>query len=102
MTSREIAAQLRISRSAISRRAKKEGWKFTVNRCRGGKTHDFNIADLPDHIRKRINITKIMVANAADWFEWMLDSPWIERVCWAAIGMAVIYFGPVCFRILAR
>ena len=32
----------------------------------------------------------------------MLDSPWFDRFCWAGIVLAVLYFGPVCFRILSR
>jgi hypothetical protein len=32
----------------------------------------------------------------------MLDSVWFDRLCWAGIVLAVLYFGPVCFRILAR
>jgi hypothetical protein len=37
-----------------------------------------------------------------DWFERLIESPWCDRACWTVIGMAIMYFGPVCFRILAR
>lgn len=51
--------------------------------------------------RTNINDTRIRKMRESRLFR-ALDSVWFDRFCWAGIVLAVIYFGPVCFRILAR
>jgi hypothetical protein len=47
-------------------------------------------------------IGEIIADRTVDWFEHFSRSKKVDCLCWAAIILAVLYFGPVCFRILAR
>ena len=49
---------------------------------------------------KRIKI--IIRDNTLDWFERMMNSPWLDRGCWAVNGIAVIYFGLIALNVLTR
>ena len=35
-----------------------------------------------------------------DWFERLMNSPWLDRVCWVVIILAALYFGTVAAHIL--
>ena len=37
-----------------------------------------------------------------DGLERFFDGSGLKWCCWAAIALAVMYFGPVCIRLLAR
>lgn len=102
MTPKEISAYAKISRSTITRMAKKGGWEFTAKRCRGGHTYDYNILKLPADIRSRIKASEIIRDKTIAWIDRLTESPWFDRACWAVMGMAAMYFGPTCLRLLAR
>ena len=102
MTAREISTYMKVSRRTICRWAKKEGWAFTTKPGPGGPFHDYDSLKLPAFIRENIKQPEIIRDKTIDWIDWLIESPWCERMCWAVIGMAIMYFGPVCFRILTR
>jgi hypothetical protein len=37
-----------------------------------------------------------------DQFERFMESPWCDRVCLAIIGLAALYFTPMCIRAFLR
>ncbi len=45
---------------------------------------------------------EILRDKALDGLEKFFDGSGLTWTCWAVIGMAILYFGPVCFQILAR
>lgn len=46
----------------------------------------------------RTIISEILRDRTLDWFERLIESPWCDRVCWAVIGAAALYFGPIVIR----
>lgn len=58
-------------------------------------------------MKNRLNLPKTPVddnvlLHAADQVERFLDSHGLERMIWAVLALAVIYFGPVIFIIINR
>ncbi|GAB6270554.1 MAG: hypothetical protein STSR0003_03940 [Smithella sp.] len=45
---------------------------------------------------------EIIRDKTLDWFERMMDSPWLERACWGVIVAAALFFGPVAVHILIK
>jgi hypothetical protein len=45
----------------------------------------------------------ILYIEQAPWDEELeRQEKWLNRFCWAVIGLAIIYFGPVCLWIFLR
>lgn len=39
--------------------------------------------------------------RSLDWFDRLMNGPWLDRGCWAVIGIAALYFGGlVCLSVL--
>ncbi|ROO28262.1 hypothetical protein [Salinisphaera orenii] len=55
VTIRQIADALGRDRSAISRRAKKEGWPYIEEKARGGARREYVFAQLPPSIQKALH-----------------------------------------------
>ena len=102
MTAREISTYMKVSRRTIHRWAKKEGWAFTAKPGPGGPFHDYEILKLHAHIRESVKLPEIIRDKALAWIDRLIESPWFDRACWAVMGMAAMYFGPTCLRLLAR
>jgi len=47
-------------------------------------------------------IREIMRDKTLEGLERFFDGSGLKWCCWAVIVLAVMYFGPVCIRILAR
>jgi hypothetical protein len=74
------------------------------------KTHELTI---PDHIGgrisritpRKIDMTRKIryLVEETDWDQEILKGgKWIDLFCWSVLGIAALYFGVVCLKILMR
>ena len=65
-----------------------------------------NTADLiPGIILRKIDMTRKIkyLIEETDWDqEIMKGEKWIDFFCWSVLGIAALYFGVVCLRMLIR
>jgi len=67
------------------------------------KTETVNVPYIYKEGRAPMKRIKIIIRdNTLDWFERMMNSPWLDRGCWAVNGIAVIYFGLIALNVLTR
>jgi len=52
-------------------------------------------------MKTKVN-AEILRDKTLEGLEKFFDGPGLKWFCWAVIILAVLYFGPVCIRILAR
>lgn len=58
----EIAAALGIRKESVRMRAKRDGWKFSERKVRGGRQHAFALTDLPYRIASKIAARRAVAA----------------------------------------
>jgi len=65
-----------------------------------------NTADrIPSIISRKIDVTRKIkyLVEETDWDqEIMKGEKWIDFFCWSVLGIAALYFGVVCLRMLIR
>ena len=99
MITREIATHLGVSKTALSRRAKKENWPYTTETCRGGKRRQYRTSDLPADIRTKISQVDVIADSVLGWFERIINSPRFERAQIYCLCVIVWFFlGYLYFR----
>lgn len=54
VTLAQIAEVLGVTKNAVLRRSKREGWAFRTEPVRGGRAHVFEIHSIPGHIRMKV------------------------------------------------
>lgn len=101
---RYIAEILGVSRQAVYKRARTESWPFIEEpgRGRGGKTKKILITDLPEDIRQKINIKKIITDLFSTGIEQVLINPKTERCIYYFLCFCVGFFGKVIIDIINR
>lgn len=102
MTCGEIARLTGMNKTTIWRRAKNEGWPYVLKNGLGGSHFDYPLLSLPADIRIKLIKPEFIRDKTLDWFEWMMNSPWLERACWIVIVLAALYFSPVIIHIIDR
>jgi len=100
MKRKEISYLTGMHKRTILRRTKKEGWPYVVKRGNGGEYFDYPLASLPADIRRKLIRPELIRDRTLDWFERMMNSPWLERACWGVIVLAALYFSPVIMHII--
>ena len=66
VTAMEIANALGQSKRTINLRAKKEGWKFTSVKARGGKIPHYDVSSLPHDVRSALAISIAVTVPCTD------------------------------------
>lgn len=54
ITLAQIAEALGVTKNAVLRRSKREGWTFRTEPVRGGRAHVFELGNIPQRIRVKV------------------------------------------------
>lgn len=62
-TTREIAQALGVTKNAVARRARQEGWAYFTRTCRGGTEHVYYMSSIPGDVTIRLTGKKLKALN---------------------------------------